>query len=90
MNSAVGSEYDRDNSCGAAEPVEMTSGTPAFFNACANTAPPPTGGVPMLVASSSTANGFIAATVTASARWAASPSPVVLTNSNSTVRPQVS
>src|SRR5438270_9115411 len=90
MNSAVGSAYDLESSFASLAPVEITAGTPAFFSACSKTAPPPTGGELMLDDSSSTANGFSAATSTASARCAASSLPLDFTNVNSTVRPHVS
>ena len=67
-----------------------TYGTPAFSSACWKTCPPPTPVAPVLDARSSTANGFMAAIVTASARWAASSWPVDLTKTSSTWRPHVS
>ena len=74
---------------GGAPAVPSTSGTPFCWTAVSKMRPP-LDWFPPWIAASKTANGFFAVTATASARCAVSSGPEPLTNSYSTLRPQVS
>ncbi len=82
----------RYGACFSASALVMPPKNTTIFLAtrsAANTWPAPTGLPPMLGTVTTTANGFFSATLSASARCAASSGPVGVTTSYSNLRPHV-